>query len=136
MTDNLTLEESISLSLTRTFKDAFPGVQVVSWDAPEDREKSNISLRADNDGEDPIGTNIHNVTIQIRATNLDARQREVFRSMLGTAHAARETVDENNNGKFAMPRGEAVELAGISHETENQTDRIMTVTLSASIQPL
>jgi hypothetical protein len=136
MTDQLTLEESVSLSLTRTLKDAFPKVQVVSWDAPEDREKSNISLRVDNNGENPIGTNIHDITIQIRATNLDARQREIFRAMLGTSYSARETVDENNKGKFAMPKGEAVELAGISHETENQTDRIMTVTLSASIQPL
>jgi hypothetical protein len=130
------LEEAIALSLTRTLKDAFPGIQVVSWDSPEDREKSNIGLRIDNNGENPLGTNIHDVSIQIRATNLDARQREVFRAMLGNTRSARETVEENNKGKFSMPQGEAVELAGISHETENQTDRIMTVTLSASIQPL
>jgi hypothetical protein len=56
--------------------------------------------------------------------------------MLGTAHAAKETLQDNNNGKFSMPSGQPVELVGISHETENQTDRIIIVTLSASIQPI
>jgi hypothetical protein len=136
MTDRLTLEESIALAIRRTMQAAFPTLQVVSWDAPEDRQHQFISFRVDNDGENPIGTNIHDITISFRASNLDGHQRELFRSMVGTAHDAKETLQDNNNGKFSMPLGQPVELVGISHETENQTDRIITVTLSASVQPI
>jgi hypothetical protein len=136
MTSELTLEEAVALSLRRTFADAFPGVQVVSWDAPEERERTFISFRIDNGGENPIGTNIHDINIAIRSRNLDAQQREIFRGMLGSAHSARCTLEENNKGKFVMPRGQAVELVAIEHETENQTDRIISATLNASIQPI
>jgi hypothetical protein len=136
MIDELTLEEAVSLSLRRTLKDAFPGVQVVAWDASEDREKVNVSLRIDSEGENPIGTNIFDIIISIRATNLNASQREILRSMFGSAHAAAETVSAENKGKFAMPQGQPVEILSISHETENQTDRISNIALNASIQPL
>ena len=136
MTDELTLEEAVSLSLRRTLKDAFPGVQVVAWDAPEDREKVNVSLRIDSEGENPIGTNIFDVVISVRATNLNASQRDILRSMLGTTYAAGETLRENNQGKYSMPQGQPVEIISIGHETENQTDRISNIALNASIQPI
>lgn len=136
MTAELTLEEAAALALRNLMRDAFPGVQCVSWDAPEERERTHIAMRIDSLGEQPIGSGMHEVNIAVRAANLDSRHRELMRSMLGTAREATALIREAGKGMFTMPRGEAVDVAAISHETENQTDRIASYALNASIQPI
>lgn len=136
MTADLTLEEAAALALRNLMRDAFPGVQCVSWDSPEEREKVNIAIRIDSLGEQPIGSGMHDVSIAVRATNLDAREREVMRTMLGNSRESTDLIREAGRGLFSMPRGQAVDVAAISHETENQTDRIASYTLTATLQPI
>lgn len=130
------LEDRVEKSLLRVFRDAFVGVPVFSYTEPGAREGTCIGIKAESGAENPIGTNLFDVSIEIEARNLKSHQRQLLADMIGNAHNAKETLAIHAGSQFAMPRGQAVEMIGAPRTTEDQDERILTYSLLASIQPL
>jgi hypothetical protein len=130
------LESRVEHSLTRVLKDAFPGVPVHSLSDPGERAEKCIGVKVELGSENPIGTSLFDVSIEVKAQNLDAQQGLILANMIGTAHAAKETLSTHSARQFAMPRGQAVEMIGAPRTAEDEKTRIITYSLSATIQPL
>ena len=130
------LETRVESSLTQTLKDAFPGVTVGAWSEPKDRTGKSIGVKVDNGGEEPQGTNIFNVTINIEARNLENQERELMRRMIGSSSPAKDTITAHGLGKFVMPSGQPVEVAAIARTAEDENQRVMSYVLTTSIQPI
>lgn len=129
------LSTRIDAALLRVFRDAFDGIPVFSFTDPGERSGTCIGIRSEVGAEQPIGTNLFDVTIEIESRNLDSDQLQLLSEMVGTSFAARETIELYSNGHFVMPRGQAVEMLGAHRSVEDQGERIITHSLTASIQP-
>lgn len=129
------LETRVEQALKDVFKDAFPDVTLSSWSEPVERGQKSIGIKAESEGEDPIGTNIFTVNIEIEARNLEHHEREIMRQMLGNARNAKITLSEYSNKRYAMPKGQPVDVLQAGRSAENEKDRLINYTLSASIQP-
>lgn len=130
------LDERVEDSIARVFRDAFPGVTLATSSKPAERSGTSIGIKAESGAEDPIGTNIFPVSVEIEARNLDSQQRELIRQMIGNADSAKETLSAYSAKAFTMPRGQAVEMIGAPRSVENENDRITTYSLVATIQPI
>jgi hypothetical protein len=123
-------------SLARVFRDAFPKVTIGTSSNPVERSGASIGIKAESGAEDPIGTNLFQVAIDIETRNLNVGQLQLMREMVGNSHVARETISAYSARAFCMPRGQAVEMTGAPRTVENENDRIITFSLSATIQPI
>jgi hypothetical protein len=130
------LQDRVEQSLIRVFSDAFPDVTIASWSNPAPEKGKSIGIKAQSEGEDPIGTNMFNTSIEIEARNLNYAERELMRQMVGNSRSAVLTLSEYNQGKFSMPRGQPIEVLQGNRAAENENDRITTYTLSALLQPI
>jgi len=130
------LAERVEDSIARVFRDAFPGVVIATSSKPEERVGTSIGIKAETGAEEPIGTNMFPISIDIETRNLDAPQRELMREMIGNADSAKQTVSAYSAKSFSMPRGQAVEMIGAPRTVENENDRIITYSLVATIQPI
>ena len=135
---NLTqdLDTRVELSLVRILSEAFPSYPVGSWSNSEEMEGSCIGVKAESGAEEPIGTNMFPVSIEIEARNLTEDDRQLLFEMVGNANSAKATVAEYSGGKFAMPQGQAVEMLGSPRTVENEKDHVISYSLSATVQPL
>ena len=129
------LETRVEEALSRTFTDAFPGVTVGSWSSPATGTNKAIGVKVESEGEDPIGTNIFTTGIEVECQNLDYQERELMRQLIGNSRSAKETLAEHKQGRFSMPKGQPVEVLQSGRTADNENDRIITYTLSASLQP-
>lgn len=129
------LSARVERSIISVFKDAFPAVAIGSASDPAKRGESSIGVKADQQGENPQGTNIHDVEIGIEARNLDHPTRELLRQMVGTSRSAYNTITERGAKQFSLPAGDPVEVNGPIQSAEDQDERVITYTLTASIQP-
>lgn len=130
------LAERVEDSIARVFRDAFPGILIATSSKPVDRVGTSIGIKAESGGEEPIGTNMFPVAIDIETRNLETQHRELMREMIGNADAAKQTVSAYSAKSFTMPRGQAVEMIGAPRTVENENDRIVTYSLVATIQPI
>jgi hypothetical protein len=130
------LETRIEDSIARVFRDAFPKVPVHSYGNPGERSGKCVGLRAELGAENPIGTNLYDCLVEIEARNFDAPDRQLLHDMIGNASAAKETLSTHSAKLFAMPRGQAVEMIGAPRTVEDQNERIITYSLSVTIQPI
>jgi hypothetical protein len=130
------LAERVEDSIARVFRDAFPGILIATSSKPVDRVGTSIGIKAESGAEEPIGTNMFPVAIDIETRNLETQHRELMREMIGNADAAKQTVSAYSAKSFTMPRGQAVEMIGAPRTVENENDRIVTYSLVATIQPI
>lgn len=130
------LAERVEDSIARVFRDAFLKVTIGTSSKPADESGPSIGIKAETGAEDPIGTNIFPVSIDIQARNLDSQQRELMRQMIGNADSAKETLSAYSAKAFTMTRGQTVEMIGAPRTVENENDRITTYSLVATIQPI
>jgi hypothetical protein len=130
------LAERVEDSIARVFRDAFPGILIATSSKPVDRVGTSIGIKAESGAEEPIGTNMFPVAIDIETRNLETQHRELMREMIGNADAAQQTVSAYSAKSFTMPRGQAVEMIGAPRTVENENDRIVTYSLVATIQPI
>jgi hypothetical protein len=130
------LSTRVEDSILAVLREAFPGVRVASYSDSADDQFVSIGVRAESGPENPIGTNIFDVGIEVQCKNLSGIQLQLMSAMIGTAHAAKETIEANAGRSFVMPRGQAVEVLGASRVVEDENSRVVTQSLSASIQPL
>jgi hypothetical protein len=130
------LAERVEDSIARVFRDAFPGIVIATSSKPEERVGTSIGIKAETGAEEPIGTNMFPISIDIETRNLDAQQRELMREMIGNADSAKQTVSAYSAKSFTMPQGQAVEMIGAPRTVENENDRIVTYSLVATIQPI
>ena len=130
------LETRVEQSLIRVFSDAFPGVEIASMTEPGERTGKCIGIKAESGMEDPIGTNMFPVSIEIESRNLNEGERQLMRDMVGNANSAKETLSAYSAKQFTMPRGQAVEMIGAPRTAEAQKERIVTFNLTATIQPI
>jgi hypothetical protein len=130
------LAERVEDSIARVFRDAFPGVTLGTSSKPAEESGASIGIKAESGAEEPIGTNIFPVAIEIQTRNIDAQQRELMRQMIGNADSAKETLSAYSAKAFTMTRGQAVEMLGAPRTVEDANDRIVTYSLVATIQPI
>ena len=104
--------------------------------APGERTGKCIGIKTESGMEDPIGTNMFPINIEVEARNLDEGERHLMREMIGNSDSARETLSTYSAKQFSMPRGQSVEMIGSPRTVENQSDRIVTFNLIATIQPI
>lgn len=130
------LETRVEHSLLRVFREAFPTLQVQSYSDAAEASGPGIGIKVESGAENPQGTNIFDVSIEIEARNLAADQRQLMAEMIGNSKTALETLRLYANSKFIFPKGQPVEMMGSPRTVENQTERIVTYELSASIQPI
>ena len=130
------LETRVEQSLLRVFRDAFIDVDFASYAEPGERTGKCLGVKSESGAEDPIGTNMFPVSIEIEAVNFDEAERQLLHEMIGNAHNAKETISAYSAKQFAMPRGQAVEMLGAPRTVANQNERIITYNLIATIQPL
>jgi hypothetical protein len=130
------METRVEESLERVFRDAFPGVTIQSASNPGERVGTCIGIKAESGAEDPIGTNMFPISIEIEARNLSPAQLTLLREMIGNSRDAKETLSAYSSKQFAMPRGQAVEMIGAPRSVEDASDRIVTYNLTATIQPI
>ena len=130
------IDARVEESIERVFRDAFPSVVIVTSSKPGTREGECIGIKAESGAEDPIGTNMFPVSVEIEARNLSMQSRQLMREMIGNADSAKETLSAYSAKAFTMPRGQAVEMLGAPRTVENADDRIVTYSLIATIQPL
>lgn len=130
------LETRVELCLTRTLKDAFPKMVIGSWSEPKERGEKSIGVKVDLLGEEPQGTNIFNAAISIEGRNLDHLDRDLMRRMLGSSAVAKDTITEYGAGMFRLPSGQPVAIEAITRSAEDEADRVITYSLSLSIQPI
>ena len=130
------LESRVERSLLNVLKDAFPGVGVFSFSSPGERSGKCIGVRVESGSENPIGTNIFDVSIEVESQNLSDVERKLLGDMLGNSYSAKETITNNGLGQFSMPSGQPVEMIGAPRTVEGEHDRIVTYSLAASIQPI
>jgi len=130
------LESRVEQSLLRVFRDAFPRVQVQSYSDPAESSGPGIGIKVETGAENPQGTNIFDVTIEIESRNLDSEQRQLLVQMIGNSKRAQETLTINSSRKFIFPQGQPIEITGAPRTVENETERIVTYEISASIQPI
>lgn len=123
-------------ALLSVFREAFEGVEVYSFTSPGERSHSCIGIKTEVGQENPIGTNLFDVSVDIQARNLSAGQVQLLADMVGNSWSARETIERYSAGQFVMPRGQAVEMVGATRTTEDQDERVVTHSLIASIQPI
>ena len=126
----------IEQSLERVLVDAFPGVPVHSFSDPGEREGRCIGIKAELGAENPIGTNLYDVAIDIESRGMTPGEIQLLTEMVGTASAAKETLSTHSAKQFVMPRGQAVEMIGSPRSVEDQGTRIVNFSLSATIQPI
>lgn len=129
------LQDRVEHALIRVFKDAFPGVSIASWSEPQEQAGKTIGIKAESQGEEPIGTNMFNVSIDIQTRNLDFSERELMRQMVGNSRAAVATLSEYNKGQFSMPKGQPIDVLQAGRSAENENDRITNYQLQALLQP-
>ena len=130
------LETRVEGSLLRVLRDAFPGIPVFSFTDPGEREGTCLGVRVESGAENPIGTNIFDVAIEIEARNFDAAQRQLLADMIGNAYNAKETVAAYAGSQYVMPQGQPIEMVGAPRTVEDQNERVVTYSLTASIQPI
>jgi hypothetical protein len=130
------LETRVEGALLRVFRDAFPDVAVYSFTDPGERSGTSLGVKVESQGENPIGTNLFEVSVDIEARNFDEEKRTLLYDMLGNAYNAKETFLEHSSRLFAMPAGQPVEMNGQPRTAENENDRIVSYQLTATIQPL
>lgn len=130
------IDARVEDAIERVFRDAFPSVVIVTSSKPGERSGECIGIKAESGAEDPIGTNMFPVSVEIEARNLSIQSRHLMREMIGNAAAAKETISAYSAKAFAMPRGQAVEMLGAPRTVEDANDRIITYSLTATIQPL
>jgi len=130
------METRVEESLERVFRVAFPGVTIQTASNPGERSGTCIGIKAESGAEDPIGTNMFPVAIEIEARNLSPAQSMLLREMIGNSRDAKETLSAYSSKQFAMPRGQAVEMIGAPRSVEDASDRIVTYNLTATIQPI
>jgi len=137
MTDTATdLETRVEQSIAQVLRDAFPSIPVGSWSESTEQAAKCIGIKVESGPEEPIGTNIFTVGIDVEARNFNSAERKLLSEMLGNSSCARETVSAHGTGKFVMPRGQAVELTGKPRTAEDEKSKILTYNLVASIQPI
>jgi hypothetical protein len=137
MTETLPdLESRVEDTVIRVFRDAFPSLSVWGFTQPGEREKRSIGISVVLGAENPIGTKLYDVAIEIETRNLNSDERQLVMDMVGTAHAAKETLSIYSASSFAMPSGQPVEMIGAPRTVENEGDRIVTYSLAATIQPI
>jgi hypothetical protein len=137
MTDTLPdLESRIEDAIARVFRDAFPSLPVYCFTQPGEREKVCIGVSVALGAENPIGTKLYDVAIEVETRNLNNDERQLVMDMIGTATEAKETLATYSGSAFAMPAGQAVEMIGGPRTVENEGDRIVTYSLVATIQPI
>lgn len=129
------LQDRVEHALIRVFTDAFPDASIGSWSQPQEHSGKTIGIKAESQGEDPIGTNMFNVSIDIQARNLEYHDRELMRQMVGNSRAAVATLSEYNKGQFSMPKGQPIDVLQSGRAAENENDRITTYQLQALLQP-
>lgn len=130
------LETRVESCLTRTFKEAFPDAVIGSWSEPKERGRKSIGVKCDLIGEEPQGTNIFDASVSIEGRNLDHLDRDLMRRMLGSSAVAKDTITAYGAGKFRLPAGQPVAIESISRSAEDETERVITYSLSLSIQPI
>lgn len=123
-------------SLMRVFRDAFPNVAIHSYSDPGERTSPSIGIKAEQGAEDPIGTNIFPVSIDIETVNLNAAQRQLMSEMIGNSISARATISEFASKQFSLPKGDAVEVLASPRTVEDENGRITTYSLLATLQPI
>ena len=126
----------VEQSLTRIFKDAFPNIAIRSFSEPGERDEKSLGVRCDVGPEEPIGTNMFDTLVEIEARNFDEGDRQILHGMIGNTSSARETIEAYSAKQFAMPRGQAITMNGAPRTVEDQKERIVTYSLTATIQPL
>lgn len=119
------LAERVEDSIARVFRDAFPSVVIATSSKPEERVGKSIGIKAETGAEEPIGTNIFPIAIDIETRNLDTQQRELMREMIGNADAAKQTVSAYSAKSFTMPRGQAVEMIGAPRTVEKDRKSVV-----------
>lgn len=131
------LSTRIEDALKSVFREAFAkDVSIFSNTDPGERSGSCIGIKTEEGAEEPIGTNMFDVSIEVEARNLDSAQTQLLSELIGTSSASKQTLQIYSSGHFAMPQGQAVEMLGAPRTVEDQGERITTYSLSASIQPL
>lgn len=130
------IDARVEDSIERVFRDAFPDVLIFTSSKPGERSGECIGIKAESGAEDPIGTNMFPVSIEIEARNLSMQSRQLMREMIGNADSAKETISSYSAKAFTMPRGQAVEMLGAPRTVEDATNRIITYSLVATIQPI
>ena len=130
------LESRVENALIRVFREAFPSLQVQSFSDPAESAGSGIGIKAEAGAENPQGTNIFDVTVEIEARNLDPQQRQLLAEMIGSSRAAQQTFNLYSSKSFIFPQGQPVEINGAPRTVENQNERIVTYEILTSIQPI
>lgn len=130
------LESRVETSLLRVFREAFPSLQVQSFSDPAEATGPGIGIKVETGAENPQGTNIFDVTVEVEARNLDSAQRQLLTEMIGSSKSAQQTFQLYSSRSYIFPQGQPVEMNGAPRTVENQTERIVTYELSASIQPI
>lgn len=130
------LSSRVEGALLSVFREAFDKVPVFSNMNAGERAGTCLGIKVEEGAEEPIGTNMFDVSIEVEARNLSADQAQLLAELIGNSHAAKETLQLYSARHFAMPRGQAVEMLGAPRTVEDQGERITTYSLSASIQPL
>jgi hypothetical protein len=132
----LDLSQRVEESLLGILRDAFPGVRCSSYSDDAERDFVSIGVRVDVGAENPIGTNMFDVSVEVEARNLDPRALQILADMLGNSRDAKETLEAKAGRLYTMPRGQAVEMIGAPRTVEEEDSKIVTYQLSATIQPL
>jgi len=130
------LETRVESSLLRVLRDAFPGVPCHAHTQPGESGGKCIGLKVESGAENPIGTNLFDVSIEIEARNIDAMERQLIFELFGNAYNARATLEIDTAKMFVMPRGQAVEMIGAPRTVEGDGERILSISLVASLQPI
>jgi hypothetical protein len=130
------LSNRVEASLLRVFREAFDGLPVFSFSDPGEQSGACIGIKTELGAEEPIGTNIFNVAIEVEARNLEPEQLQLLTDLIGNAHAGRDTIALYGAKQFVMPKGQPVEMAGAPRSVEDENERIITYSLTASIQPI
>lgn len=129
------LPTRVERSLLSIFTDAFPSVALGVSSQPVKRGERSIGIKADQQAENPQGTNLHDVEITIEGRNLEFEERELLRRMIGNSRCALATLTERATKQFQLPKGDPVEVSGPEQTVEDENERIVSYTLTASIQP-
>ena len=130
------LSSRVEDALLSVFREAFDKVPVFSNTSPGERSGTCIGIKVEEGAEEPIGTNMFDVSIEVEARNFSTDQAQLLADLIGNSHSAKETLSLYSSRHFVMPRGQAVEMLGAPRTVEDQGERIITYSLSASIQPL
>ena len=89
MTDTKpSLSSRVEDALDRVFTEAFDGIAVFSLTKPGERSGTCIGIKVEEGAEEPIGTNMFDVSIEVEARNFATDQAQLLADLIGNSHSA------------------------------------------------